>query len=197
MVGEMAVASLQLLHCSAPRPLKLRGTPHPQPVRLTTGAPITTPSGHEMTVIETQSAIEETLLRIQDLADAMCVLDLSGNVLRYRNVTEAQAKTMGKVFARLGRRGMHSVREMDPDVSMRRGFASSSSAQPAHSHILHIKRSPLVILIEAGQLGVHAAAHGRYRSHHCSWRRIRDNRTSVMGLLLRCCGLSLSIASYV
>jgi type II secretory pathway component PulJ len=68
-------------------------------------------------ILHVQSVIEETLQRIQDMADAMCIVDKSGNVLRFRNMTEDQARIMGLAFEHVSHRGMHTVRDFDPDVS--------------------------------------------------------------------------------
>ncbi len=63
-----------------------------------------------------QSAIEETLQRIQDSTDAFCIMDKDGNVLRHKNLTEAQALTVASAFFSVTHRAMHAVRDMDPEV---------------------------------------------------------------------------------
>ncbi|KAA0150732.1 hypothetical protein FNF29_05069 [Cafeteria roenbergensis] len=45
-------------------------------------------------------------------------MDKDGNVLRHKNLTEAQALTVASAFFSVTHRAMHAVRDMDPEDSL-------------------------------------------------------------------------------
>jgi hypothetical protein len=63
-----------------------------------------------------QSAIEETLQRVQDAVECFCIVDHDGNVLRFKNLTEERAGFIGESLQKLTALAQHAVRDLDPTV---------------------------------------------------------------------------------